>query len=225
MKQSFFIILSICFTCFSLRAQTYYYKQVKIVDASRQQRKGDGTGQFVMFTNKGCYDCDHKGFDVGNGFLKLLKDTEDIHVYYGNSYWGTAYYYVASDKSRINIKVERTGETLVYQRETAPSDARTSAHIASQASSGGTVAVPVPVWVPENGEAVSSSSSGSTLIRETCSFCKGTGRSPVKNYATDYTGGERVTVQYCSICGRYDKMHTHGTCESCRGRGYTERYR
>ena len=104
MKQSFFIILSICFTCFLLQAQTYYYKQVKIVDASRQQRKGDGTGQFVMFTNKGCYDCDHKGFDVGNGFLKLLKDTEDIHVYYGNSYWGTAYYYVASDKAALTLR-------------------------------------------------------------------------------------------------------------------------
>lgn len=225
MKQKIFILLSICFACVALEAQTFYYKQVKVVDTSKQQKKGDGTGQFVMFTHKGCYDCNREGFDVGNGFLKLLKNAGDIHVYYGESYWGKAYYYVASDKSRINVKIEKTGEVLVYQRETAPSSAQTSAHIASQSSSGGTAVIPLPVWVPENGGSTSSTSSGSTLIRETCSFCKGTGRSPVKNYAPDYTGGERVTLQYCSICGKYDKMHTHGTCESCLGRGYTERYK
>ncbi len=34
MKQSFFIILSICFTCLALQAQTYYYKQVKKLTVS-----------------------------------------------------------------------------------------------------------------------------------------------------------------------------------------------
>ena len=95
--------------------QTYYYKQTKIV-INKQTNKGDYSGQFITFISDRCYDSDNKGYTVENGVLQLLKETANIKIYYGPSYWGKAYYYVSNDFNRINIKIEDNGKILVYEK-------------------------------------------------------------------------------------------------------------
>lgn len=222
MKKLLYILSLLIIAMPNIIGQTYYYKQVKIIDASKQIHKGDNTGQFITFTNQGCYDSDYEGYDIGNGFQKLLKNTEKIHVYYGDSYWGKAYFYVTSDRNRINIKVRNTGKIFVYQRMKAPSNTYTSTYINSQTPN--TIGIyPVPIIDSDNNRSISDKQKH--LVRETCSFCKGTGRSPIKIYSPDYTGGEIIRLSYCSICGKYEKSHSHGTCESCLGKGYVEKYK
>ncbi len=103
---------------------TYYYQQIaKIVNGDRQV--GDNSGQFIYFTNKLCYDSDKDGYTVNNGVLEYIKTDNNIIMYYGDTYWGKAYYFVASDYSRINIKLADRN-ILIYERRTAKSNTITS---------------------------------------------------------------------------------------------------
>lgn len=67
-----------------------------------------------------------------------------------------------------------------------------------------------------------STSSGMQTVTETCSFCRGTGKS-LYDYvdAPRYTGSQPDT--YCPICNRTGYAHTHKTCPSCKGTGRVQR--
>lgn len=66
------------------------------------------------------------------------------------------------------------------------------------------------------------STRGSSVNTLICTFCNGTGKSPVRNYPPDYTGNS-LPPEYCPICGALDTPHTHPRCESCLGKGHTIR--
>ncbi|MBQ4056922.1 MAG: LysM peptidoglycan-binding domain-containing protein [Bacteroidaceae bacterium] len=72
---------------------------------------------------------------------------------------------------------------------------------------------------------MNSSSSSSTyepsFVKESkaCSFCKGTGINPGKEYAPRFGTATKV---HCSTCGDYDYPHHHEKCPSCNGKGYIE---
>ncbi len=67
-----------------------------------------------------------------------------------------------------------------------------------------------------NNQSSSNSSSGSGSS-STCSFCHGTGVSPIKKSVTSYGNSSSV---YCAECGSYSSPHYHESCPSCGGRGY-----
>lgn len=55
-----------------------------------------------------------------------------------------------------------------------------------------------------------------TRTNRTCSFCNGTGTSPLRKSVANYSG----TNSYCEICKGYSSPHYHESCPSCMGRGY-----
>lgn len=68
-------------------------------------------------------------------------------------------------------------------------------------------------------------SSNSQLVRETCTFCNGSGKNPAKEYGPDYTGSGDVTIKYCPVCQTSGPSHYHTACPSCLGLGYNEVYK
>lgn len=194
--------------------QTYYYKQTKIV-VNKQTNKGDYSGQFITFISDRCYDSDNKGYTVENGVLQLLKETANIKIYYGPSYWGKAYYYVSNDFNRINIKIEDNGKILVYEKSIPNSGTYTS-YYTKRANR---IIAPISPTIDNPKNAVGK------IVKEVCPVCKGSGRSPHTQPGTNFTGGQVTSIEYCEICGKYSERHTHGTCENCLGKGYVEHYK
>lgn len=54
--------------------------------------------------------------------------------------------------------------------------------------------------------------------KKQCTFCNGTGKSPVKSTGPNFTGN--VHYDYCSICNSRSERHYHDVCPSCKGLGY-----
>jgi len=65
-----------------------------------------------------------------------------------------------------------------------------------------------------------------SLKRVTCTYCKGTGKSPQKKYPPNYSGTSRSEQKQerCDVCGEWAAPHWHDTCPSCAGKGYNEKY-
>jgi len=225
------IFLSITVLLLSLTgvgAQINYYKQVKVV-VGQQDKSGDNSGQFITINSKGCYDSDRSGNTVGNGFLQYQKTDKGMHIYFGKSFWGNAYYYFSSDYSRLNVKPTQGETVYVYSKSQPQSGILTSSLIKPEVEPPVGKEVPTVIIIPDNnpmgvtGNTGSATSDYSTskLVNVTCSFCTGTGNNPNPNYTTNYTGYNQY--QYCGICKRTMDPHTHGKCPSCNGRGYTQR--
>jgi len=127
------VFCTFCFlfaTClFAGNTETRYYKQIKIVTKDRKEQSGSGSGQFITFNDKGCYDSDKSGYTVNNGFLKFGKETTDRVYYSGNSYWGEAMYIFTENYGRLNIVVEENGTTYVYVLAPPPANVYTCALI------------------------------------------------------------------------------------------------
>jgi hypothetical protein len=95
--------------------QVAYYKQTGVV-RNGTKTAGDNTGQFISFTFAGCYDSNNQRHEVGNGFLNYTGLQNNVHTYYGKSYWGekTSYFF-SSDFNRINIQTP-DGVIYVYEK-------------------------------------------------------------------------------------------------------------
>lgn len=70
---------------------------------------------------------------------------------------------------------------------------------------------------PKNNNNYNSGSSSSSRSRK-CSFCGGTGVSPIKKNVANYTDSK----YYCDVCNEYSYSHYHESCPSCNGTGYTQ---
>lgn len=88
------------------------------------------------------------------------------------------------------------------------------------------MAIPIPqaTPLPNNGtnSTPNSNSRGIQYHQETCTFCRGSGVSPMCDYPPRYTNNV-VTVSYCVHCEKTMEIHTHAQCPSCQGKGYTQR--
>jgi hypothetical protein len=192
---------------------------LKIVSSDRSEKKGDGSGQFITFNQKACYDSDRDGYTVSNGTLKFGKQDGDRVYYSGSSYWGGATYVFTESYNRLNIRVEQSGKTYVYVRATPPSDARTCALIRKNESS--SPSNPVVIIPTYPGTPVTTVTTGTPQRQpRTCSTCNGKGFSFIKIYPPQY--GTDGTYSTCSQCGEWGKTHTHDFCRTCIGRGYIE---
>lgn len=199
-------------------AQTYYYEKVaEVRNGAKTVASGDG--HFITFTDKGCYDSDNKGFTENNGFLEYKRTANGIRNYYGDSWFGKAYYYFSTDLQRLNIKVESTGKIYVYARKTAPAGVAKSSRnktsgnsvpaspSVSPAISIGSVPAPISFETPSSGSRtvqprICAGCKGSGF----CSMCKGKGwQKNVTMYGT--------TVSNCPAC------NGTGRCLVCHGKG------
>jgi hypothetical protein len=213
-----FFLLSI--TCLTGNATIRYYKQIKIVTKNGQQQQGDNRGQFITFTDNGCYDSDKWGYDVKNGFLKYKGNANGYNTYYGSSFWGTATYYFKNDYSRLNIVVEATDITYVYELATPPANAETCALIKeSKPNSVNPITPANPVVVNSNNTLPTPPPTSTSSKDITCKSCNGTGK------CTMCHGSPKKTCTYCD--GRGKKIYGSGSnveysrCAPCNGIGYT----
>lgn len=196
-------------------AQTYYYEKVaEVRNGTKITASGDG--HFITFTNKGCYDSDNKGFSENNGFLEYKRTENSIRNYYGDSWFGKAYYYFSTDLGRLNIKVESSGNIYVYARRTAPAGVTKSSRCkVSPAVVAPVVPMPVTPATPTFDSSAGTSGQSQNKSRYgyyTCPSCHGSGKCPVchgRNLAdAHYTGNKMV----CPSC-------TNGRCSACGGTG------
>ncbi|NDW10298.1 hypothetical protein D0T56_11600 [Dysgonomonas sp. 520] len=186
-----------------LLGQTYYYKQVNIVYSNGQKVSGDGTGQFVTFSNKGCYDSNIEGYTVKNGFLEYKGIDDGIYVYYGTSYWGTCNYYFSSDKGRLNVKEQSTGNTYVYQRMTPPNGVKTSSKIKNIAPNPSPMPLPNPMPNPSPRPAPN-------RVQQ-CKGCRGSGLCSMCEGKGFWKKDGKIFS--CSRC------YGDGKCRVCYGKG------
>jgi hypothetical protein len=198
---------------------TRYYKQIKVVAKDRSERAGDGSGQFITFMDKGCYDSDREGFTVNNGVLKFDSETADRVYYSGSSYWGEAMYIFTENYGRLNIRVEDSGITYVYALTAPPANVTTCALIKKPKQNSVNPVYPVN---PAAANPVNPYGGGGAAAEkkwQNCGCCGGNGncRNP------RCSGGK----QQCGTCGgsgqRYNSYtHLYERCSNslCRG-GYT----
>jgi len=251
-KSLFFIFLTATLAVLSAQnapnaGQTVWYKQTAVVDQNKNRSNGDNTGQFICFTKSGCYDSNKEGYSVGNGFLEYKGLENNIHVYYGETYWGKGSYFFNNDFSRLNIRTE-TGITYVYEKTAAPTSAVTSAKIYKRpepVANTSPVYTPPPVTTYTPPPSSPSTSGGSNTIDNRCRSCKGTGRCNAcnGNYVlgnctycdgygkTVYGRGANAKYETCVVCKGSGKnycpicynpgglTHRPGKCQVCKGKG------
>ena len=220
MTKKILLLLNLLLTAGSVFAQTYYYERIAIVvDGVRTTASGDG--HFITFTTKGCYDSDKNGYTENTGFREYKRTENNIRNYYGDSYFGKAYYYFSADYSRLNIKEENSGKIYVYLKKTAPAD-----FVVSSRKKSTSTPIVAPIVPPISNNSLDFSADGSTVNspvsqRRTCPSCHGTGKGWDEiSYAPNYTGENNN--QYCAECGKYMSAHRHihHKCTVCNGKGY-----
>lgn len=206
-----------CIILFSLpmlcvAQQTYYYRQSGKVE-NGIKNAGDQSGQFVTFSKKVCYDSDIDGLYAENGILEYVAQKGNIKSYRGDSFWGKARYLVSVDFNRINIHLS-DGTVYIYERENPKVGVTSSSKVKAKTQT--IINPPVVVDVFVNPGTISNNTKTQKVI---CSFCKGTGCNPLCDYPPEFTS-KVETYQYCPICKKNKKVHSHGTCPSCQGSGY-----
>lgn len=195
-------------------AQTFYYERVAIVKNGLKQN-ASGDGHFITFTSAGCYDSDKDGMTENTGFRRFIRVENDIRNYYGDSYFGNAYYYFNSDYSRLNIKEEISGIIYVYMRKNAPVGVEKSSRSKKNPIPpvipiiDGTRSMPILESRPSSVEA----SSGNRYGYYTCPSCHGTGKCPICHGKHLINNGYTGHTIVCSSCNNL------GQCSACGGRG------
>lgn len=186
-------------------AQTVYYYELS---------NGKGDGHYITVTSKSCYDSDAKGVSLENG-VRLYKGVQgNQHVFYGNSPFGSAYYYFSSDYRSLKIQVDK-GNTLYYTRKIAAAGT-ISAHGQAPKGDGGTIPMPDISTSPYPSSGTSSTTN--TTITPTaprpCAGCGGSGMCSMCHgrgwYKNTYSGD----IYQCSSCGGT------GRCRVCHGKGH-----
>lgn len=200
------LLSSVC--CITLYGQTYCYKRVMIIDGGNKINVNDDY-HYITFNKKGCYESDSQGYAETNGFIRYLKDENNIHCYYGDGYWGKSHYYFSNNYSRLNIKTD--DKIYVYQKIVGNKNYAKSRHYQNR-NNNGNVLVPYPIPQPhQNG----SSNSNRRII---CSGCGGSGRcnscggTGLMSSESIYTDGHTI-ISKCPSC------KGTGKCGVCHGSG------
>lgn len=206
MRKSIIFCISylLCSAClFAAPPVTHYYKQIKVVTKDRKEQAGNGKGQFITFNDKGCYDSDNLGYTVNNGFLKLVKQTDERVYYSGNGYWGEVTYIFTENYKRLNIITDDGNITYVYVQDVAPEGVTTCELIKEEKKSDPVNSVIIPIVVPIlNTPAI-------------CGICSGTGRCTNISCISG-----KITCSQCYGMGRRTYGSSLETCVSCNGIGY-----
>ncbi len=206
------LILTLFFICKgSACAQTYYYERVAVVE-NGQKKSASGDGHFITFTSKGCYDSNKSGITEDSNFREYQQTSNGIRSYYGDSYFGKAYYFFSSDLHRLNIKVESTGKIYVYNQSTAPAGVTKSSRKKNTTVASGATPI-IPVIVSPGSEKIESPPREKYSKEQSCIVCKGTGKCRGCDGKGWYTTTIGSYVVDCKLC------HNSGGCSICHGSG------
>lgn len=224
--STFFILILKLMRCFGLTilltfivsagiSQTYYYERIAVVQ-NGVKTAASGDGHFITFTSKGCYDSDVKGFTEDFGFREYKTTSSGIQNFYGDSYFGKAYYYFNSDRSRMNIKKESDGTIYIYTKRTAPAGITKSTR--KKASDAGYSGPMSPIVIPSDGGTVTSlptsTCAPATPQTRRCSGCSGTGLCSMCKGKGWYKNSYDSKIYSCPSC------HGSGRCGVCYGKGF-----
>jgi hypothetical protein len=223
MKKLVVVIIALL-NVIGLYSQTYYYERVAKIEPGGRRVADSGDGHFITFTDFGCYDSDDHGMTAQTGFRDYKKSRNGVDQFYGKSYFGNAYYSFSSDRSRLNIDVERDGTIYVYERRTAPSQETSSMRKYSPIVVSPGVYIPfVPIWTPpvmSSSSYSSSSSTSSVSGGRICTACNGNGQCTSCHgvgyhwmQTGYYTGDSSYSKVDCGAC------HSTGRCMICYGKG------
>ncbi len=145
MKKLLIISIMLLLGAVSMSAQTYLYKQTYVVNKQTGVRKkGHMAENYFTISDRACYMSDkegnlyyHPGLFGGAStpaVICVFQGVQDgVYIYkeqdqdfgFGHILYGSQYYYVASDKSRINsINLRSKDEVRVYERIEEPENRR-----------------------------------------------------------------------------------------------------
>lgn len=212
MRRIFLLFLLTLFCALSASAQTYYYEREAVV-VNNVRRASSGDGHFITFTPKACYDSDNEGFSEDFGELMYEGTTsQNFHSYYGKSYFGDAYYFFSSDRSRLNIK-RSNGEILVYVRKTPPAGVTRSSRPRPEPQPVVNT-VPTPPTITNDDTVTIKTEADEGRI---CPDCGGTGRCTMCKGLGVYKNKYDGNVYECPACN-------NGKCMVCYGKGKIKGY-
>lgn len=204
------LFLGIILSC---NAQTFMYKRIAIVDEGIK-RTATGDVHYITFTPKGCYESNKQGISEDYGFIKYMKDENNLHCYYGKSSFGNAYYYFSSDYNRINIKTNED-KIYVYIRtvDKMPLAYMRKKHEMERSSSTYIPVIPIQITTEKQSEGTPKEKQ-SRYGYKTCHLCHGSGKCSTCNGTghtnSYYIGEERL----CPNC-----KNNIGKCSVCHGTG------
>lgn len=211
--------------------ETYYYKQINVVNGNSVIAKGNG-GQFISFFNDICYDSNSKGVSVNNGTLDRKSKSANYVQYKGLSYWGNVTYQFSGDFNKLSV-IKQDGTIYVYQRATPPAGVTTSSLIKSKSSGGGTAvgyAQPQNYYPPANygsgNSTTTTNSSGyttyeSSYVSVDCHLCGGSGKCSTCKGKGWYESPFGTGPIACPNCYGGNQS---GKCSKCKGTGKTEKF-
>lgn len=210
MKFCFFLVMFL--SVYTINAQTYFYKRIKIINKTHIENVNDDA-HYITFTKDRCYDSDENGISNNSLGLEFIKSNNNILCYYGYCFWGSdCYYYVSASKDRININ----NNGIIYVYEKIDSQSNTAKLRQENVQTDIYVQSPQQVFI-DNTETFKS------IYKKTCPACNGSGKSIDQIiYTPNYTG--RSNDIYCKICNKVMPDHTHHQpmCRACYGKGYIE---
>lgn len=200
--------------------KTYYYRQVLKVH-NDQKDKGDNSGQFICFNDKGCYDADKSGYTVDNGFLEYNGNDNGYQKYSGYSFWGQATYYFTLDYNRLNVRLSANNIVYVYERTTPPHGIETCSKIKRNTNNQVTTNIPISSPLP-----ISPNNNGGSemkLVTVKCPLCNGTGYRSTPESVPSYGNTDQHWCSYCNMM--VSASHGgHSVCVMCNGKGTVQHY-
>lgn len=129
-------------------------------------------------------------------------------------------------KERINVVKERIDQHIAQQQQLAEQDRinRLDALNASLNILTNTLnnINATTARTTTNNTSLQIKNTNGHLVKEKCSFCKGTGVDPYPTHGATF-GLSTASDKRCEICGKYDN-HYHKKCSSCQGKGYKEKF-
>ncbi len=213
-------------------AQDVRYYKLSSTRIGGTTNKNVSGGQFITFVSDICFESNNKGVGVNHGTMRRNDNYSNSQytVYQGSSYWGSSTTFkFNADKSVLNVVLDN-GDIYVYKRSTPPTGQTTCSLIRQRSSSSGssgtyttTPTYPVQQYpqqqypqqqYPQQQQYDQPQPTPTTTHK--CRVCNGTGR-----VEKMLAGSDEGLTKWCSECHAYRSTHHyHGTCETCRGKGY-----
>lgn len=188
---------------------TLYYKLLRVVKSGKETVCNENEGQFITFKANYVFESDAAGVSVGNGVLALLKETDELKIYEGDSYWGKVSFTFTKDKAKLYIKIGDS-RTIIAKNTPPPSGKTTCSFVRES---------PMPINIPDV-SSPNTTTTSSRSIGHKCRVCNGAG-----NYVHEEWLGSKSTEykKYCSECRKnVVQGHFHKFCDTCGGDGWVE---
>lgn len=179
---------------------------------------GNGVYIWLGYAPAGCYSYPICGQDNSGNYVYAQQDLYGNAMMY-NMMGQPDYIVITPDMSVIRHALAFNGCIVDARQITSEDYFALTSQYTNQNNSYGSGSYGGGGYTGNDYDYNTNNSRTSSYVEETCSFCHGSGDSPVKEYAPNYTG-EQPAQKYCSVCKAYADPHYHKKCPSCGGKGY-----